>query len=426
MKDWGMLAPPPAAVRYHTEGINNIAKAQSQFINSAQNAGFDAIQSATNHRKELLKQDKIEEEKSMVRRAGELASFASNMEQINKDSYRQLAEQKPKDWRYSWNQTVHPPMQEALASLSDGTREAAMPIAAVYSQRGAIDSQTKYEIDSINQSRNQWKTQLEQSIQSGDAQEAKRWLGLGQEIFVPADQMSDRIAEVESSCLLAQRQAQLQAEPLSTMSQLINEELSPLNEKDQLRFNNSLALAASKVQLELREQLKQDIKLGVQSDPNLIQQAQQAKLIGDIPVPTDKPLELQESQWRSVIDQSPLQELDTRVKLELQLASSSLPSTSKKKLLHRIDQSMELSQSDRRSINRQVCRLYQDGYLGALGDKSSLNRLISQQDEGLEQLRLGGVSQAALWINDRQQSAKRWICYQDTQQQTQTQAQANS
>lgn len=406
IKEWGMMSQPPRGVRLPTEGLTGWGEAARRV-----GEGFSAVLSGT---------ARVLQERAQVTAAGELADFSERLKAIDQETREELADQDVQDWGYAWQTTSAPKLAEAVNELSPASRKAGQELAAAYNAKASVEAQRDYELGKINRARTQWRNQLENAVQAGDAQQAREWLEAGQGIFVPENQASTEHEAVQSRTNLSRWQKNLQEAPLRTLSELSaapQQEL-PQQKTDTERLNHARKQAIRTARQQVLGNLVSCMEGGITPEPEYVQMAVKAGVLHPQQAEsllhkgaTDTPIDHRD--WVRRVDECDEGD-DAAEELMLRIVTApDMPIKQRKDLLNRVELSRKLPVQDRRLVSRNLWNMYHDGLFGCPGDEAARSRFADIQLGCLTRLEQGGRQGAEKWMRELREDADRWVCFEN-------------
>ncbi len=405
LQDWGMIPTPARQAVMRSEGIEAVARANNRLGESV----GQAIESTKPYGKML----------DDIIQAGEIADIAKNVQEIVKETTSNLGAKDVDNWQHNWGKETQPRVNKLLEQYPAATRVVGSKLAEAMTNRASLEAKRNTELSRVQESQDKWTERLTHSEGAGDEQQCELWLQAGKGSFFPESEYEQRQAESKSRCKLNRWQNNLDNSPLVTLADLesADESSLPTEKEDKKRFNHKRERVNQGVRSEMGELFISHMREGVEMEPQQLELARRAKIItaqqyNQAMATTPKsspPFEF--CQWMKNIDELDSQDEEQTTQLQLELGTANFPIKDKQALLRRMDQLKDVTLSDRRNLSRQIWGLYNQGYLGARDDTSSLRRLRRLQEEGLEHLRVAGAEDTAQWIQNRKEKANSWICF---------------
>lgn len=405
IKEWGMMSQPSRGVRMPTDGLTGWGEAARRV-----GEGFAALLTGTS---------RAMQNRAQVAAAGELADFSNRLKTIDQETRAELAEQDVQDWNHAWQSASGPKLAEAINELSPGSRQAGQELAAAYNARAALEAQRDYELGRIDKARTQWRNQLENAVQAGDAKQAKEWLEAGQGIFVPEDELPVETQAVESQASLSRWMKQLQNSPLGALSELADtppEEL-PGQKQDAQRLAHERNVAQRAAKREVLGNLITCMESGMTPEPGYVKKAEKAGVLtatqaeSALAEPGDKEVSRRERrEWTRRVDECADGD-EAAESLMLDITTADLPLAERKSLLTRLEVSRSLPAGDRQFLSYTLWNMYHNGLFGCPGDADAQARFAELQQESLFQLQQGGRRGAAEWASSLRDSSDKWVCF---------------
>lgn len=402
-----MMSQPPRGVRLPTDGLTGWGEVSRRMGEGYSNILVGAAQ-ALQHR-------------AQVAAAGELADFSERLKSIDRETREELADQNIQDWGYAWQTASAPKLAEAINELSPSSRKAGQELAAAYNAKAALEAQRDYELGKINRARSQWRNQLENAVQAGDAQQAREWVEAGQGIFLPAEQAPAENETVASRANLSRWKKNLQEMPLRTLSELSSapQEQLPLQKTDTQRLNHAKKLAQREARRQLLGNLVSCMEGDVTPEPEYLQTAVKAgvlrpeqadTLLRDTPHPAATPATRRD--WVRRVDECDEGD-EAAEELMLRIVTADLPAKDRKKLLDRVELCRKIPAQDRRHVSRNLWGMYRDGIFGCPEDEFAQQRFDELQQGCLHHLEINGRQDTEKWMHELRQDADRWVCFDE-------------
>lgn len=362
---------------------------------------------------------RVLQERAQVSAAGELASFSARLKAIDEETREELAGQEVQDWNYAWQTASAPKLAEAINELSPDSREAAHELAQAYNAKASLAAQRDYELGRIDRAREQWRSQLNHAVETGDARQAQEWLRAGQGIFVPETRMPQENETVESRVSLSRWKKGLQETPLLTLSELsaAQEYELPRQKTDAQRLTHARSEASRFARREVLSELISCMDSGVTPDPDYLKMAVAAGVLTQEQSQAalqEKPAELTRARrriWLRRIDECPDDE-ESAEKLRLDIAAADMPVKERQELLSRVEQSRNLPAERRISLSRELWSLYQNGALGCPGDDIAQQEFARLQQDALARLNRQQLEETAEWLSSLKSLSNRWVCFE--------------
>lgn len=373
--------------------------------------GFSAILAGT---------ARVMHDRAQVAAAGELADFSERLKTIEQETRDELANQDVQDWNYAWHTTSAPKVAEAINELSPSSRRAGQQLAAAYTARAAVEAQRDYELGKIDKARTQWKTQLDNAVQAGDARQAHEWLQVGQGIFVPEENLPAESEAIESQARLSHWKKELQDAPLRTLSALAGAQESelPQQKTDAQMLAHAQSLARRTARRQALGNLVSCMESGVTPEREYVEMAVKAGAL------TEKQAESAMKETSSAL--TPVMKCDWTRRVDecadgdeaaenlmLDIATADMPVHDKRYLLNRIETSRKLPAADRQLLSRKLWDMYHDGIFGCPGDELAQSHFAEIQQSCLARLQNDGKDGMAHWLSSLRHSTDKWVCFSD-------------
>lgn len=361
---------------------------------------------------------RVIQERAQVTAAGELADFSERLKSIEQETRDELASQDVQDWDYAWQTASAPKLAEAVNELSPTSRQAGQELAAAYNARAAVEARRDYELGKIDKARNQWRNQLENAVQAGDAQQAQEWLHAGQGIFVPESHVPAESQAIESQASLSRWKKNLQETPLRTLGDLsaAPEQDLPQQKTDAQHLAYARKLAGRTARQQVLSNLVSCMDSGISPEPEYMQMAVKAGVLSqeqaDITLQGNTSALTLENRrdWIRRIDECP-EEDEAAEALMLNIATSDMPASEKKSMLARIEQSRKLPLSERQNLSRNLWSMYHDGLFGCPSDAAAQRHFAALQQGCLSRLEKEGRQGVAQWLQKLRDDADHWVCF---------------
>lgn len=359
------------------------------------------------------------QDRAQVAAAGELADFSERLKAINQETREELANQEVQDWDYAWQTASAPKLAEAINELSADSRQAAQELATAYNAKASVEAQRDYELNKINRARSQWRNQLDNAVQAGDAQQAREWLEAGQGIFVPEEQLPTENRAVQSQANLSRWKKSLQEAPLRTLSELASapDQELPQQKTDNQRLDYAKKLAGRAARQQVLGNLVSCMESGVSPEPEYLKMAVNAGLLSneqaEYTLRTEPPAALtreKQRDWLRRVDECDEGD-EAAEELMLRIVTADMPVKDRKNLLNRVERSRKLPMQDRRHISSNLWSLYQDGIFGCPADDAAQQRFADLQQSSLAHLENDGRQGAEQWLHELRRDADRWVCF---------------
>lgn len=403
MKEWGMMSLPSRGVHMSTEGLTGWGEAARRT-----GEGISAALDGAAH---------IMRERARVSAAGELADFSDRLRAIDQETRDELVGQDVQDWNYAWQRASAPKLAEAIDELSPASRLAGQQLAYAYNAQASVEAQRDHELQKIDKARAQWRRQVDQAVQEGDAQEAQQWLQAGQGIFVSSEDMAQQNEALESKAHLSRWQRELQESPLRTLSAMSEAQESelPRRKADTESLTYAKRRAGRAARHEVLETMRSCLENEQEPDPEYMRMAVRAGVLtqAESDAAQEKPAALsyeQRRDWMSRVDECEDDD-DAAEDLMLRIAAAPMPAAERRSLLKRVEVSRSLPVAERRSMSRSLRELYRDGVLGCPGDDAAQKRFAELQQGSLELLAQGGAQAVGLWVQGLRDMSDRWVCF---------------
>lgn len=399
-----MMSQPPRGVRLPTDGLTGWGE-----VSRRMGEGISGILTGT---------ARALHERAQVAAAGELADFSERLKTIDEETRAELADQDVQDWGYAWQKASASKLAEAVNELSPGSRQAGQELAAAYNAKASLEAQRDYELGKINRARSQWRNQLENAVQAGDAQQAREWIQAGQGIFVPENQVAQENETVVSQANLTHWKKNLQETPLRTLSELSTapKETLPQQDTDAQRLAHAKKLAARTARRQVLGNLLSCMESGVAPEPEYLKLAVNAGVLRQEqadamlrPEPAS-PAPSAQRDWVRRVDECDEGD-EAAEEMMLRIVTSDLPVQQRRQLLQRVELSRKIPAQDRRRVSRELWSMYHDGIFGCPGDAPARLRFDELQQSCLTRLEQEGRQAAEKWMRDLRQDANRWVCF---------------
>ncbi len=408
MKEWGMMAAPGQPVHVRTQGLygwERVGRSMGEGISSLLEGGQELVEK--------------------VNSAGELVSFSDKLRAISDEVAEEMAEEPVQDWEYAWRASMTPRVYEAIEELSATSRKSAQEVARRYMERACIERQRDRELRRVDSSRGRWAQQVEASISAGQEEQATRWLEAGRGVFVPEEQMEERLAEARSRACHSRWESRLQAAPLEALAELSAADephaasALPAGQAERHQLEQSCARLRRSLSRELASQFSDALRAGEEPEPATLEQAARAGVLPAAPVQAPPPSAAPEgaaspastlSAWCRWLDARADGE-ESEVAARLSIASAPLPLEERRGLLRRLELGAGVSAADRRTLSNKLFDLYQSGALGCPEDAEAQRALLDLQQEGMSLLAEQGSKAFASWVEARRAGADNWVCF---------------
>lgn len=401
MKEWGMLREPESPVRVPVEGV--IA-----WDELARDLGRGVRQAAHSAHELWSARERVEGE-------GELAAFSEQLHRIGQETAAELATRKVTDWEYAWNELCAPRMAEAVGALSPSARAAGAELAESYSSQASVRARRDYELHAIEQARRLWQQRVDDAVNRGDTERAQQWLQSGEGIFVPAAELEPQQQQAAARACVARWQQALQQHPLQGLADYAaarpdalpqtqdeSAALSELVQQQRQTTRRALAGALADGTPATEAELRVAVQAGVMTEPEL-----RAALAAPAPAS-----EQEMSDWLRRVDECPTNEADETAML-MAIGTAPMPPEQRRHLRERMRMAAGVDAADRRTLSRELIRLYAEGHLGCRTDAMARRRLLALQNAALPLLARQGATAVAEWMQSIRRGCDAWVCYKD-------------
>ncbi|MFI3243829.1 MAG: hypothetical protein R3Y56_06215 [Akkermansia sp.] len=405
LQDWGMIPTPARQAVMRSEGIDAVARANKELGKSV----GEAIDSARPYGKML----------DELAQYGDIADIAKKVHDIAAETSSNLESKDLSNWQYRWSKETQPRIKEVLDQYAAPTREVGHQVAEAIAHQASLQAKQNMELSYVQESTDKWAERLGDAEQKGDVQQCNLWLRAGRGSFFPESEYEQKQAESQSRCQLSSWKNRLDSAPLATLADLEEaaESSLPAGETERQHIKLKQQKVKQGVRSEMGNLFIQHIKEGVELEAQQLELAKRAHIISpkqyaDATTPTPKHSKAYElCHWVKTLDELDTEDEEAYTQVKLSLGTAQLATKDKQALLKRLDHSQGVNLSDRRNLSRQLWNLYEQGYLGARSDESSLRRLRRLQEEGLAHIRDAGAEDTAEWIQSRKNKANSWICF---------------
>ena len=396
-----MMSMPSKGVHLPTDGLSGWASAAR-----LSGEGLSAVLSGS---------AQVLQDQARVSAAGELADFSERLKSIEQETRDELASQDIQDWNYAWQAASQPKLTEALGELSWDARQAGQQLAEAFNARASLEAQRDHELGKIDKARAQWRQQVNNAVQAGDAQQAQEWLQAGQGIFVPQGEVPAESQAIESRAKLARWQQDLQATPLLTLGALSSapEEALPRQQADAQQLERAKAQATRSARQEVLHHLVTCMEDESAPDADYMQQAVQAGVLSSEQAQrlqqAPDPLTLDARRnWLRRVDECTEEEEET---LMLDIATAPIPPKERRNLMKRVELCRRLPARERRNLSKSLWNLYNDGVLGCPSDDAAQEHFAELQQMSLLHLEQEGSQAASQWLRGMRDLSNRWVCF---------------
>ncbi len=398
-----MLSAPSPSVHLPVQGVmgwGEVARSTGSGISSV-----------------ILGSAALMKEKEQVTATGDLAEFSRKLHDISDETRARLAGREVKDWDYSWQQESAPRFAEAVAELPPAARQAGREFAEAYSRRASIQALRDREIEQLGHARRNWQQRVESAVQSGDVEQAERWLQSGGGVFVPESELETERRRVRSRACAVNWRSALANKPVLALADWGAATPDDLpQDPAELRYlkaevERTRRESAANLALHLAEQVNNQLPY----DETELEQAAAAGLISAAQLNDArrqsrelKPAEF--CTWLRRVDElsdDPAERLSTK----LAILTAPISQAQRAGLLQRMELAGGVAADDRRTLSRSLWQLYSAGYLGCPGDSLALQRLAELQQGGLPVLAHEGSEAAARWVEHVRGGGDRWVCF---------------
>ncbi|MDO5471084.1 MAG: hypothetical protein Q4F38_07255 [Akkermansia sp.] len=404
MKEWGMLSAPGAGVRIPVQGVmgwDTVARSLGSGI-----ASFIEGSAA------------LAEEKEQVTATGDLAEFSRRLHAISDETRAELSERDVEDWDYSWQQLSSPRFAEAVGELPPAARRAGWELADAYSRQASLQALRDREVGKLRAARSQWQQRVEAAVQDGDTQRAEAWLQSGAGVFVAPSEMEAQRRQVRSRACAAGWRSAMERDPLQALADYgeARAEALPQEADGARRLQSEAEQCRRRTRAELAEHLASQVLSEAAFDRDLLQRAERAGVLStqQRAAATAAPGNLSPAErcmWMRRVDETD-GEAESLTSLKMDIATAAIPAEERRALLQRLEQAVQVSPADRRTLSRSLWQLYDSGSLGCPGDAMALQRLSNLQKEGLPLLAQAGSEAAARWVAGVRRDAGHWVCFE--------------
>lgn len=403
IREWGLLRNAAQQVQVPLHGLTDWERSAEQT-----GQGLAAM---------VLSGNRMIQEKHEVEAAGELAAFSETLRMIEQETREELHEHPADDWEYAWQAASAPRVAAAIAELPPALRESARNMATAYTQEAGIRAWRDKELEGIERARTQWQSRVDNAVQAGDDEQARKWLEQGRGIFVPEARMPEVEKTVVSRAGLNQWCKKLQQAPLQTLGDYLHVPRSARKwrPEEENALKQEIDKAQKQAKIQLADTLQMRLVQGIQTEPAELKQAVRAGLISpaQYDAALSSPREVTSRQYncwlRRVAEHDATPDAQSAFKLDV--CMSPLPDSRRLELLERVDQAASLRREDRLSLSNKLWNLYHSGAFGCPGDEWAEKRLMHLQISGLPMLATEGNEAVAQWLESLDRRDEQWICF---------------
>lgn len=405
MQEWGMMRAPADAIHIPVRGL----------------VGWDSVtQSLGEGVSAVLKgSEQLVQGQESVQKAGELARFSRRLDEINEEARAELADRDVKDWNYSWRAACESRLNEAVGELPPAARQAGEMLAKAYSEQASLKARRDAALETLDQARGHWRSQLESAVQQGDEQQALLWVERGKEVFVAPAQEEEFTRKVRSLTNLSRWEHEFSASPLQALErwmQAAKEDL-PSRQEETARLKELADTYLVQGRKALAAQAADQFKRMADVPGEVWERARRSGLISPVQycnaTSSPRPLrEVERCRWFRKVDE--VEDDDaSRLRLQLELATAPLPVQDRDELMQRLSAGAGVERTDRLTMSRNLWNLYNAGAFGCPGDDMAGRRLAAMQRQGTRILSTQGAEAAASWLQGQGRPQDRWVCYSD-------------
>lgn len=403
MKEWGMVPYPSKGVQVPTYGINRWwGDSFEQLGRGIAAAGKGVAE--------------MEQAREQVSTAGDLAGFYGRLQDTVAEAGEELRERgNVKDWDYAWNAACAPLVQDALREVPYESREAARSLAAAYTAAASLEQRRDAELERISTARQQWRQQLDDAVQNGDAEQAALWLERGRGVFVPDSGMEEARERTQSGAELSQWRQRLQSEPMHALAEMKEPNAAlPRRAEDRYSLEQDARNSRDKQETEAAEQMSNDILNNREPLPEWVQEAHAAGVISDEQAnaaaqPQRRMTPEQRCQWMRRMDETPVENAAT---LRLDICTAPHPMEERRELLRQMQETQSLPAEERQLLSRRLWSMYRAGNFGTPGDAPACRRLAELQQNAHSLLAAGNEKALSAWLAERGSEGGKWVCHQ--------------
>lgn len=400
MKEWGMQAYPRQGVHLPQGSLHDWGRTGRVLGQGVQGAATGAVElAAAIHR---------------VQSAGDEADMAGMLEEIGRETTRELLDLPVRDWDYSWQQAYGARVQEMLGQFSGEAREKAQRMSETYGVRYSMEGQRQMELARIRRARTEWQKQVDSAVQRGDADAAGMWVEQGRELFVPETQMQQMQQKTRSRCLQHRWQQQLHDNPYDALESWQNDAAEKPAGDEELRHVET-AMEQQKASLlgQLATRFAADLAQGNEPDEALLAQAAAAGVLqrdaAEKARQKRQPLSATEAcNWLRRIDERGAGQDDA---LAVDIVLAPAPLRERQRLLQRMMDTAQLPPAQRVATSRRLWNMYADGLFGCPGDAEALQCLGRMQEEALSRQISGNAVELQQWLDSLHAAEDNWICF---------------
>ena len=402
MKEWGLLAYPRQGVHLPVNALNDWGRSGRLY--------GQGVASAVEESVGLL------DAMNRVRLAGDMADISGKLDEIGKETARELLELPVRDWEYSWQQAYTPRVQEMLSQFHGETREQALRMSRERSEGYSLEGQRQLELQRIHHARGEWQKQVDDAVQRGDADAASLWVEQGRDVFVPEKQMQAQLENARNQSLQNRWQLQLQSAPHEALAAWQSEEAEkPASEREYRAVETAVQQTRSNLFHALAVQLVADVEGG--REPG-VAELEQAVSSGVLPreslVDWQKPRRAmnpaEACDWLRRIDE---RSSDADTSLSVAVALAPIPMPQRQQLMKRLNATAALPARQRIAVSRTLRSLYNEGAFGNPGDSESLRCLGRLQEEALQRQTTGQEKEVREWLESLAEKDDEWLCFEN-------------
>lgn len=403
IQEWGMLRNAAQQPQISLHGLTDWERGAEQAGH-----GIAAM---------VLGGTRMMQERRAVETTGELAAFSETLRSIEQETREELQEHPAEDWEYAWHAASAPRVAAAIAELPPPLREPARRMAEHHTHEAAIRAWRDKELSGIDKARAQWQARVDDAVQAGDGEMARKWLEQGRGVFVPEANLPDEEKQVLSRAGLKHWCRKLQRTPMQTLGEYFS---APHPTQDWRREEaEELELMVDKARQQAQTQfadvLQSRLEQGKHTEEAEWQQALQAGIISQAQYDAalSSPQNLSPNRFnywlRRVIEHDATPASHAAMKLEI--CTAAMPVPQRLDLLQQLNQAVTLRREDRLSLCRKLWHLYNSGAFGCPGDALAEKRLQQLQMSGLPMLSTDGNEAVAQWLESLDRREAQWICF---------------
>lgn len=360
---------------------------------------------------------RLVQEREEVTKAGELAAFSQKLRSIEEETREELRGQTIRDWEYAWKSVSEPRVAEALMEIPLPLREQAQHMAKLYNQEAGVRALRDYELESINQAREQWQQRVDAAVNAGDKATARQWLERGRGIFLPENRWEEESVALESKMQLQEWRQRLQQKPLQSLGDYLHmtPDSAPALKKDADLLQRDVERVRQQSKEMLLHHWQKQIMDGITPAADEIDMAYRAGLVStaqrDTALAEPAPLStITHNDWIKRVD-----ECDTtpeaQQEMRVDICTAALLPEARKNLLQRLEQASSIAREQRLSLSHKLWSLYRGGAFGCPADELAARRMLRLQMAGLPALAEQGPEAVSKWLATLDRRQEQWICF---------------